>query len=627
VVDYTRPVRLPDRDAAAAPYANGSQRAHTPGDRRSGARDRQRPMSDRSPQERAGVPSPPGDDWYEPATAADLRSVRHGSDEWRGAENGRHPSAVASAQHQDPAAPSENDWPGPFEVAWEHRRELGLIAVCVGIVAFVLSTLVPAVYEAETTLAFPASALGLTGGDSERTRVLRTEAAQMTSLNLLREVSAQLENSPPAEDLFEQVEAMPSGDADLITVRATATTAPLAAEIADAVATVYTDRLNRRLQGRVDKLTEEVQALNQRASEQQDRVSDLILEAAAAQTGLSPDNDPDVAAARQRLETTLAQKFDKQQQLNDATADAERGSAVQTLAPATVPVAPLRPRPFSYALTAVLLAVLGVVTVRWWRADAAPTTVSDVGHIEELLGAPAVAVVPHLETPAMDGHVVTDAMTEAVDGYRLLVATGVLRGAVMVTAAGEGASCSVLTRNLASVLARDGWRPLIVAGDRDSGRARAGDMPGLTELLAGAPLYDCVRTADAGGGSIMGRVPWGSGPSTVLHQAGSDVAATLRELVSVADVALIDGPSLVSSPNAVVWAAHADAIVPVVTLGTPLAELRRFRARLDQLHRHVTAVVVQDRDRRPSTSRFRGRRSSATRPIAWGVPQPTHRER
>lgn len=519
---------------------------------------------------------------------------------------------------------SPQDGPGPLLVAWRNRRLLTAAGAVVGVLTFALSLLIPEVYQAKTTLAFPASAtaIGLTGGDAERTRALRTESAQITSLGLVREAASRLNDDLDAQELLDQIEADPSSDADLITVETTAGSGVRAAEIANTVAETYLDRLSTRLQGRVDRLNAESRALNRRAQQQQNRLNTLVQEAAGGQSAISADQDPAVAAARLRLEATLSQQIEIQQELDQARADNADGSAVQILMPADAPDEPVRPKPVRYALTSMLLTVLGLVAVRWWRAEEFPAVLESAEQIEAVLDVPVLAVVPDLEGSPLWTEVVSDRSSNAIAGYRMIAATGALRGSVLVTAARTDERCTTLTRDLAAVLARDGWRALIVEGARRDDRLHeSNDNRGLTDLLTGkSDIADCIVAGDIGAQVRIGLMPWGSRSADLLHHAHAHLQWAIERLTAVADVALIDGPPLLSSPDAVVWAKWVDRVLPVVTVGTPMADVQRLRKRLEQLNRPVAGVVVRE----PMRSRSR-RRGIKTEKVRWTVPSSTAR--
>lgn len=503
--------------------------------------------------------------------------------------------------------------PGPLRVAWRDRWLLAAAAAVVGVVTLIGASLLPEVYRAETTLAFPTSgtAIGLRGGDAERTRALRTEAAQITSLGLVEEAAAQLDGGADAEELVEQVDADPSPDADLITVRATADTAARSAAIANLVAETYLERLSTRLQGRVDRLEDEAEALAERASEQQDQLNSLVEDA-----GDESDEDPAVAAARLRLEATLSQQIETQQLLDEARAENANGSSVQILMPANEPGAPLRPQPVRYAATAVLLTVLGLLTLRWWRAEPVAPVLERAEQAEDLLGVASLAVVPHVEGSAAGG-VVTDGSGVATAGFRMIAAVAGAQGSILVTAPGEDEPCSALVRNLAAALADDGWLALLVeGGPGDAQRAPVDVDPGLGDLLTGAAsVGDCIVAGDIDAELRIGLMPWGSHSADVLRHARANVRWALDRCTSIADIVLVDGPSLLSSPDAVIWATNVDTVLPVVTIGTPLADIHRLGRRLEQLGRPAAGLIVREPAQR------QGRRGRLrTQPIRWSRP-------
>jgi Mrp family chromosome partitioning ATPase len=217
--------------------------------------------------------------------------------------------------------------------------------------------------------------------------------------------------------------------------------------------------------------------------------------------------------------------------------------------------------------------------------------------------------------------VVLDDYPQVVDAYRMVAAMSPVRGSILVTAARPDEACSDLVLNVGAVLNRDGYQVALVECDPQLGRLhphRDGRDPGLTDVIAGhVRLQDVLHLGAGDEYANMQLMPWGSGHHGLPRGERSGLTYAIEELRAVADLVLIDGPPLASSADALNLAANVDGILVVVSIGTPLAELSRLRARLRQLDRPVLGVVVQHAlaHRRP---RRRGRRGTA--PIRWRAP-------
>jgi Mrp family chromosome partitioning ATPase len=320
------------------------------------------------------------------------------------------------------------------------------------------------------------------------------------------------------------------------------------------------------------------------------------------------------------LEASVSQLSDVQQRLDEARARQETSAGgIQILQPAKLPTEPEQPRPARNAATAVILALLAVTTIRWWRADPEPPRLEDAQSAEALLGVPVLGEIPYLRRPANPAGIVTSQYPEVVDAYRMVAAATPISGSVLVTAAQPDESCSDLALNVGALLSRDGYHVMIVEGDPQLGRLvghRADRHPGLTNLLSGqADLSACLLlSTTVGQSSPMGLVPWGTGPAGLPRSATSQLAEAIGQLSAHADLVLIDGPPLASSADGLTLAGRVDGILLTVATGTSLSDIRRLRARLDQLDRPVLGVVVQHTT---SRRRSRRRRHTTTTPIRW----------
>jgi Mrp family chromosome partitioning ATPase len=551
------------------------------------------------------------------------------------ARNGQRPAATDLDAIVDGAPPSRQmtgqarapllgmlgqDGPGPLGIAWRDRWLLLAVALVLGAATYVLSMQMPPVYSATTTLAFPytGSEIALTGGDAERSRSLRTEAERVMSIALLDEVAQRMRSDVDAWSLRARVTAVPATSADVISVQAVAPTPDEAVRIADEVAAAYRRQVDQRQERAVNDLKKQRVVLDQRVSKLQEELAALLQEPTgdtADSQGLS--NDPAVAATRLALEASVSKVSDVQARLDQANAQHRSVlGRIQILQPAVAGGAPDRPRPARDAATVILLALMVVGTIRWWRAEPDPPKVDSAETVEAVLEAPVISEIPPLPQTLAVAGVVVDDYPHVVDAYRMVAAMGPVRGSVLVTAARPDAACSDLVVNVGAVLDRDGYQVLLAECDPQAGRVRPhrdGRDVGITDFAAGmARLQDVLLRTGGNVHPNLLLVPWGSGRYSLPRGDRSGLTYAMEELRAVADLVLIDGPPLASSADALSLAANVDGILVVVSTGTPLADLSRLRARLRQLDRPVIGVVVQHMSRHARARRRRG-----SEPISW----------
>lgn len=538
--------------------------------------------------------------------------------------------SVASPRMASPVHPAVDglgqDGPGPLAVAWRDRWLLLTIALVVGAIAHALSLQMPPVYSATTTMAFPytGSDLALPGGDKERSRSLRTEAERITSIALLDEAAETMDGNLDGRTLRSHVTATPSSDADVITVQAAAATPSQAVEIADAVAAAYRRQLEQRQRRVVNDLKEQRTTLvNRVANQQQELAAQLQDPTAGFEDGQAPVGaDPAAAAARLALEASVSQLSEVQVRLDQAIAqhDSPLGR-IQVLQPADLTVTPVQPRPARNAATAIILALMIVGTIRWWRAEPDPPQVDSAQTVEAMLGAPVVSEIPYFAPSSSVAGVALDDFPHVVDAYRMVAALTPVRGSILVTAARHNEECSDLVLNVGAILNRDGYRVVLVECDPQLGRLHAHrdkDETGLTDFIAGdVRLPDVLHLGATSEYANLLLMPWGSGHHGLPRGERSMLAYAMDELGAIADLVLIDGPPLASSADALNLAANVNGILVVVSIGTPLADLSRLRARLRQLDRPVLGVVVQHTRARRRLRR-RGRRGATH--MQWRAP-------
>ena len=516
--------------------------------------------------------------------------------------------------------------PGPLAVAWRDRWLLLAIALIVGAATYALSMRMAPVYSASTTMAFPytGSEIALSGGDAERSRSLRTEAERITSIDLLDQAAETIGGGLDGRALRSRVTAIPASSADVITVQATAAAPSQAAQIANEVAAAYRRQVERRQRRMINDLKQQRTRLEQRVSNLQQELAAQLQDAASGsldgQARIS--SDPAVAASRLALEASVSQLSDVQVRLDQATAQQESAlGRIQILQPADPPASPDQPRPTRNAATMIVLALMTVGTIRWWRAEPDPPQVDSAQTVEAVLGAPIISEIPHVSQSASAAGVVLDDYPQIVDAYRMVAAMSPVHGSILVTAARPDEACSDVVLNVGAVLHRDGYQVMLVDCHPQFGRLhprRDERELGLTDFIAGhVRLQDVLHVGADDEYANMLLVPWGSGRHGLPRGDRSGLTYALEELRAVADLVLIDGPPLASSADALNLASNVDGILVVVSIGTPLADLSRLRARLHQLDRPVLGVVVQHT---PATRRPRRRGRRGTAPIQWRAP-------
>ncbi|MAY75113.1 MAG: hypothetical protein CMJ31_10425, partial [Phycisphaerae bacterium] len=162
--------------------------------------------------------------------------------------------------------------------------------------------------------------------------------------------------------------------------------------------------------------------------------------------------------------------------------------------------------------------------------------------------------------------------------------------AITSGSAGEGKTS--VTTALATILARQGQRTLVIdsdtVGQAMSAQFGLTDAPGLQELIAGEISFDRLHLERVHGFYVL---PVGASASVSLRSIGPrDMSAVLRAVRPSFDAVLIDTGPILGSPEAAAVAVNAERTILVVSRGQDAGVVRAAQRRLAQLG--VTQIGV-----------------------------------
>ncbi|ABE36953.1 exopolysaccharide transport family protein [Paraburkholderia xenovorans LB400] len=276
-----------------------------------------------------------------------------------------------------------------------------------------------------------------------------------------------------------------------------------------------------------------------------------------------------------------------------------------------VPVKPKR------ALVVVLAAVLGLIagTAAAFVKNALFGGVENSEEIEQALGLPVYAAVPHSETQVRlyqamrrgrSGHHVLasiashDVAIEGIRSLRTALQFGLLDAAnniIVIAGPRPEVGKSFMSVNLAAVLASGGKRILLIDADM-----RRGDLhgyfgvsrePGLSDVIAGldisgAVLRDVLPNLDV--------LPKGLLPPNPAELLMSERFKTVLEQVSsLYDIVIVDTPPLLAVTDAALIGKNAGTTLLVVRHGRhPMAEILECTNRLRNVGVALKGVLITD---------------------------------
>lgn len=276
-----------------------------------------------------------------------------------------------------------------------------------------------------------------------------------------------------------------------------------------------------------------------------------------------------------------------------------------------VPVKPKR------ALVIVLAAVLGLIagTVAAFVRSALFGGVENSEEIEQALGLPVYAAVPHSETQVRlrqgmrrghAGHHVLasiashDVAIEGIRSLRTALQFGLLdavNNVIVVTGPRPEVGKSFMSVNLAAVLASGGKRILLIDADM-----RRGDLhsyfgvsrhPGLSDVIAGFDINSAVLREVLPNLDVL---PKGSLPPNPAELLMSERFKTMLEHVSsLYDIVIVDTPPLLAVTDAALIGKHAGTTLLVVRHGRhPMPEILESANRLRNVGVPLKGVLFTD---------------------------------
>ena len=246
---------------------------------------------------------------------------------------------------------------------------------------------------------------------------------------------------------------------------------------------------------------------------------------------------------------------------------------VQTIRPASVPLAPLSPNvPFNLALGATLGLLVGVAGA--FVRNARDTSARSADRLRELTGAPVLSEIALNRDAGLHPLTLGAAPDSAhVEAFRRLRTNLQFldrpHRIVVVTSALAGEGSTITACNLALALADAGYRVLLV--DLNLRRPRVGRYmelppgPGAANVLASrAPIQHAARRI-VGGLDVLpaGPVP----PNSRELLASGAVERMLDDVGKQYNFVILDVPALLPVADAAAVAARADGAVLVVRYG------------------------------------------------------------
>jgi capsular exopolysaccharide synthesis family protein len=296
-------------------------------------------------------------------------------------------------------------------------------------------------------------------------------------------------------------------------------------------------------------------------------------------------------------------------------AQAVEDSRVSVVDPALVPKNPVKPNKTRSLILGSLFGLILAIGLTVTRESIDPT-VHMLEDVAAATGLNSLGVIPHIDaakdqrlsdklsptalrlpertTRALAGGMALfDPRNPALEAYRTLRTN--IRFArpdaasihvLVFTSPTPGDGKTTTTANLASALAHQGLRVLLVDGDMRRGTLHQvfglPREPGLSNLLVGAAdRENCIRRIKVGELGTLDLMPSGAAPPNPSELIGSErMTAILQALQSEYDSIIFDSPPLNLVTDAAILATKADAVVLVGRAGVTTRGALAYAAEL-----------------------------------------------
>ena len=461
-----------------------------------------------------------------------------------------------------------------FRTVWRWWWLIALCTLCAGIASFVVSSMLPPVYEASVMLVSNQSTntgivdySSLLGGQ----QILETYRELLQTGPLLETAIANLDLPYSPRQLAERVEVNVIPETQLIELRVEDNDPQRAADIANEIALTFL------LQRPGEQEIQELGGYEQSVVTQMKALEQAIEETDAEMEQLR-------ASRRSSAQEELAALQTRQYQQRSAYASLLSGYlnirtmksrllGVGVVEPAQPQSEPIRPR--KMLNTAVAAASGCMIACAFaFALEYLSDTLENADDVRDALSLPSLGTIPFVRSLQKDGPARVDGGEwPAFEAFRIL-RTNIQFANVdstvrtlLVTSPGPGEGKTSIVVNLGMAMAQNERKVLVVDTDfRRPHLHHAFDVPNLTGLtsllLDEVDLEGCIVEADVPNLYVLPSGPAPPNPSELL---GSQRMARLIEgLQSFADVVLFDVPPVLACADAMVLASRMDGVVLVI---------------------------------------------------------------
>ncbi len=461
-----------------------------------------------------------------------------------------------------------------FQTVWKWWWLIVLCTLCAGIASFVVSGLMPPVYEAKVMLMSNQSAStgimdtsALLGGQ----RVLETYQELLKTRPVLETVIARLDLPYSIRELAGRIEVDVLPNTQLLELRVKDNDAQRAADIANETALTFI--LQRFAEQQLQEIEgyEQTVVTQMRALEQAIEKAKAEMEQLRASPGLLTQEElaalQDNQSRQQSTYASLLAGYLNIRAMKSRLLD------LVIVEPAQPPSVAIGPRKlFNTAAAAASGCMIACVLA--FLLEYLSDTLENADDVREALSLPSLGAIPFVRYWQKDGHARDPGKEWPIGEAFRILRTNIQFANVdrtlrtlLVTSSVPGEGKTSVVANLGMVMAQNGRRVLLVDADlRRSHLHRVLGVPnltGLTSLLLNeVDLQGCIVETDIPNLYVLPSGPAPPNPSELL--GSQRMAQLIERLRSFADVVLFDVPPVLACADAMVLATKTDGVVLVI---------------------------------------------------------------
>ena len=472
-----------------------------------------------------------------------------------------------------------------------------LATILVGGVAFGLSVVEPAVYQAHVRLVFEPTQTVFDSSGARAPVDVSTEIERLQSTPVQAAVREKLGHAPPP------VSAIRVGTTQVIELITEASTPKLAADYANAYADAYIDY---RVQQAVDQLERAIVPVQAKIDNLENEIKPLQEAIQGAPEG--KERESKTAELGPRISALLSVQTTFKSTLDKLQVDAAlKSGGVQRVAPASAPSAPVRPKPLRNALLGVAVGLIIGVGLAF-LFETLDDSVKSKDDLERTTGdlavvgvIPAVTAWKNRAEPRLVSR--AEPSSPAAEAYRSLRTSIQFMSldrklqVLQITSPNASEGKTTTLANLAVALTQAGQTVAILSCDLRRPRIHEyfglPNTVGFTSVLLGeTPLQAALQRVPGVPRLLLlasGRLP--PNPSELLSSRRT--VQVLNLLRSQVDIVLVDSPPVLPVTDAAVLAPRVDGTIVVAMAGqTSTKSLSRAMEILANVDTTVIGTVL-----------------------------------